>query len=172
MLIQPSASEINRFHVWLHMLSSSLQRESTAAWHTYHWIPFPNNHQAPSKGEFPPHPDPLSHNRHYLSVPRISSFRTTSKGALVGTQAYLNYTVSHAAKKPKPVLEPVKPPRAIIFPEQNTSKYHGTAVRQHLLVLTLLFAQTNTKKLCVLTRWYARFVQNTAHLHTVKTDKK
>lgn len=97
---------------------------------------------------------------------------TTSKGALVGTQAYLNYTVSHAAKKPKPVLEPAKPPQAIIFPEQNTSKYHGTALRQYQLVLTLLFAQTNTKELCVLTRWYARFVQNTAHLHTVKTDKK
>lgn len=97
---------------------------------------------------------------------------TTSKGALLDTQAYLNYIVSHAAKKPKPVLEPVKPPQAIIFPEQNRSKYHGTALRQHQLVLTLLFAQTNTKELCVLTRWYARFVQNTAHLHTIKTDKK
>lgn len=83
MLIQPPASEINCFHVWLHMLSSSLQRESTAAWHTYHWIPFPNNHQAPSKGELPPHPDPLSHNRHYLSVPWISSFRNYLKGSTI-----------------------------------------------------------------------------------------
>lgn len=49
---------------------------------------------------------------------RVSSSRVYLTGSTpAGLQACLNYTASHAAKKPKPVLEPVKPPSATSFSE-------------------------------------------------------
>lgn len=68
--------------------------------------------------KLPARPLPVFHSRHYSSVPRVSSSRAYLTGSTpAGLQACLNYTASHAAKKPKPVLEPVKPPSATLFSE-------------------------------------------------------
>lgn len=116
-------------------------------WHTY-WIPFPNKHLAPSIWELRACPRPLLHSRHYLSVPWISSSRVYLKGSiLVGLQAYLNYTASHAAKKPKPVLEPVKPPSATLFSEHEQVGWYSPTLRTagpHIFCV----AQTNNGALC------------------------
>lgn len=153
------------------MLGSTFQRESTVKWRTY-WIPFPNNRLAHSIWVLPAHPLPLFHSKHYFSVPwEFLPSRVYLKGStLVGLQAYLNYTASHAAKKPKPVLEPVKPPSATLFSEHEQVPWYSPMLipaGPHISVRLRL-----TKELCVPTGWYARFVQNTAYLRIIKADTK
>lgn len=84
--------------------------------------------------------------------------------------AGISNTGSHAAKKPKPVLEPLKPPSATLFSEhEQVAQYSPTliAAGPHISAWLRL-----TKELCAPTGWYARFVQNTAYLHTVKNKNR
>lgn len=97
--------EVKTFCVWLHMANILKS--------------LPNKNLAHNIWKLPARPLPVFHSRHYRqSAPWVSSSRAYLTGSTpAGLQACLNYTARHAAKKPKPVLEPVKPPSATPFSE-------------------------------------------------------
>lgn len=138
MLIRLPASEANSFYVWLYTLSSTFQGQRPVKWHTY-WIPFPDKHLVPNIWGVPAHPLPIFHSQRYLSVPRefLPPGCYLNGSTLVGLQAFPNYTVWHAAKKP--VLETVKAPPPTLFPELEQVPWYSPTLRA---------AQTNKGALC------------------------
>lgn len=109
MWIQLPTSEVKAFCVWLYLCSYTA--------HILNCLPKQKSCSQYLKAPSSP-TSCFSQQALLVCTMRVSSSRAYLTGSTpAGLQAYLNYTASHAAKKPKPVLEPVKPPSATLFSE-------------------------------------------------------
>lgn len=149
-----------------YVCSVPFSREYPVKQHAY-WIPFPNNTWLTAFES-----SPLAHFFCFtvgITCLYHKSFFLRGVCQRQHSSRHIYSIQSHAAKKTKTRLEPVKPPSAIPSSDHRQVPWYSpilTAAGPHTSAWLSL-----TKELCVPPGWCARFVQHTLHLHRKSRHK-